>query len=158
MHLLYISENSPSNEYNKGMLQGCYFILWLDTIIIAASPSHNDYRLEPICLRCSAIMNPLCLRCSAIMNPLVWHESCYSEQDHFLLIWIKLIPAWIINHIHYKVWHEITYPIPRFQQTVKFGEWVSNFVSNFLFFYLSMLELLTLTLKDDMHMVKLQTL
>ena len=33
-----------------------------------------------------------------------------------------LIPAWINNHIKYKVWDEITYPFPNFNaQPLKFG-------------------------------------
>ena len=31
-----------------------------------------------------------------------------------VLAWIDLIPAWISNNTHYKVWNEITYPLPNF--------------------------------------------
>ena len=33
-----------------------------------------------------------------------------SHQGPHLLTWLTLIPAWISNYIHYKVWGEITYP------------------------------------------------
>ena len=32
-----------------------------------------------------------------------------------------LIPAWISNYIHYKVWDEITYPIPKLQRCWSLG-------------------------------------
>ena len=42
------------------------------------------------------------------------------------------IPAWISNHIHHKVWDEITYPFPNFNgTTVEVWEWVSNFIPHF---------------------------
>ena len=43
---------------------------------------------------------------------------------------LTLISAWISNHIHYKVWGEITYPFPNFNgATVEVWEWISNFIS-----------------------------
>ena len=42
---------------------------------------------------------------------------------------LTLIPAWIINHITSKVWHEITYPFPNFNGcTIEVWEWISNFI------------------------------
>ena len=39
------------------------------------------------------------------------------------------IPAWKSNHIHDKVWSEITYPFPNFNGiTVEIWEWISNFI------------------------------
>ena len=35
--------------------------------------------------------------------------------DLFYLHGLTLIPAWIINHIHYKAWDEITYPLLNFK-------------------------------------------
>ena len=32
----------------------------------------------------------------------------------FTNIFLTLIPKWINNYIHYKVWDEITYPLPNF--------------------------------------------
>ena len=43
-----------------------------------------------------------------------------------------IIPAWISNHIHYKVWDEITYPFLNFHHgTIEVWEWVSSFISHF---------------------------
>ena len=40
-----------------------------------------------------------------------------------------LIPAWISNYIHYKMWYEITYPFPNYNsETVEVWEWISNFI------------------------------
>ena len=49
---------------------------------------------------------------------------------HFTNTSLTLIPAWINNHIHYKVWDEISYPIPNFNGiTIEAWEWISNFIS-----------------------------
>ena len=37
-----------------------------------------------------------------------------SSSDPFYLHGSTLIPAWINNYIHYKVWDEITYPFLNF--------------------------------------------
>ena len=43
-----------------------------------------------------------------------------------------LIPAWVGNHMPYKVWDEITYPFPNFNGgTVEVWEWISNFMPDF---------------------------
>ena len=45
---------------------------------------------------------------------------------------ITLIPAGIINCIHYNVWDEITYPLQNFNSgTVEVWEWISNFTPHF---------------------------
>ena len=65
-------------------------------------------------------------------------------QEPHLLTWINLIPAGISNYIHYKVWHEITYPFPNFNgATIEVWEWISNFIPQFYRAcdYLSMLVL-----------------
>ena len=49
-----------------------------------------------------------------------------------------LIQAWISNNIHYKVWDEITYPFPNFNDaTVEVWEWISNFFSHFIMFIIT---------------------
>ena len=46
----------------------------------------------------------------------------------FYLYGLTLIPAWISNYIHYKVWDEITYPFRNFNgATVEVWEWMINF-------------------------------
>ena len=37
-----------------------------------------------------------------------------SPLDTCYLYGLTLIPAWIINYIHYKVYYEIIYPFPNF--------------------------------------------
>ena len=45
---------------------------------------------------------------------------------------LTLIPAWISNSIHYKMWNEITFPFPNFNgATIEVWEWVSNFIPHF---------------------------
>ena len=42
---------------------------------------------------------------------------------------LTLIPAWISNYIHYKVWDAITHPFLNFYgATVEVWEWTSNFI------------------------------
>ena len=37
-----------------------------------------------------------------------------TTSGPFYLLGLTLIPAWISNHMHYKVWDEITYPFLNF--------------------------------------------
>ena len=42
---------------------------------------------------------------------------------------LKLIPAWISDHMPSKMWDEITYTFSNFNgRAVEFWEWVSNFI------------------------------
>ena len=42
---------------------------------------------------------------------------------------LALIPTWISNYTHYKMWDEITNPFPNFNgATVEVWEWISNFI------------------------------
>ena len=58
--------------------------------------------------------------------------TLYSEdQGPFYQHCLTLIP-WISNHIHYKMWDEITYPFLNFNgSTVEVKEWISNFILHF---------------------------
>ena len=43
-----------------------------------------------------------------------------------------LIPAWISNYFHHKIWDETTYPFPNFNRaTVEVCEWISDFIPHF---------------------------
>ena len=45
---------------------------------------------------------------------------------------LTLIPEWISNYIHYRVWDEITYPFLTFTNcTIEVWEWISNFIPQF---------------------------
>ena len=62
---------------------------------------------------------------SGILN---WHiESWCPFYKHKL----TLIAAWVNNYIHYQVWDEITYPIPKLDGCttvpLKFGNGISDF-------------------------------
>ena len=39
--------------------------------------------------------------------------SCVASGP-FYYYGLTLIPAWISNYIHHKMWYEITYPFPNF--------------------------------------------
>ena len=60
-------------------------------------------------------------------------ECC---QNH---VWIygrglrkSIIPAWIRNYIHHKMWDKNTYSFPNFNDgNVQVWEWISNFISNY---------------------------
>ena len=46
---------------------------------------------------------------------------------------LTLIPSWISNLFHYKMWDEIIYPFPNFNgATVEVWEWISNFIPHLL--------------------------
>ena len=54
--------------------------------------------------------------------------GCGPFYQHSLI----LIPAWISNYIHYKVWDVIAYPFLNFNGcTVEVQEWISNFIPHF---------------------------
>ena len=58
----------------------------------------------------------------APLNPNVY-------QEPLLLIWLNLNPS---SYIYYKVWDEIAYPFPNFNDTtVEVWKWISNFIPHF---------------------------
>ena len=51
----------------------------------------------------------------------IWLQHNKAQQNYVKISWapfylhgLTLIPAWISNYIHYKVWDEITYPFLNF--------------------------------------------
>ena len=55
---------------------------------------------------------------------------CVHHQGPLLLTWNNFNPSMDRNHVHYKVWEEITYPFPNFNGVaVEAWEWISNFIS-----------------------------
>ena len=59
-------------------------------------------------------------------------ELLHKAWGPFYWHGLTLIPAWISNYIHYKVWDEITYPFPNANGgTVEVWEWMSNFMPHF---------------------------
>ena len=55
-----------------------------------------------------------------------------NTSGPFYQLGLTLIPAWICNYIHYKMWDENTYPFPNFNgTTVEVWEWISNFIAHF---------------------------
>ena len=56
------------------------------------------------------IQNELQQHVIGVHDLLLVQKSCGPFYKHGL----TLIPAWISNHIHYKVWDEITYPFLNF--------------------------------------------
>ena len=54
--------------------------------------------------------------------------TCVLFYQHGL----TLIPAWISNYIHYKVWYGIVYPFQNINGTaIQVWEWISNFIPHF---------------------------
>ena len=55
--------------------------------------------------------------------------------------WLNLNPSMISNHIHYKVWEEITYPFPNFNGCAnEVWEWISNLISPSLDMWLKLIQ------------------
>ena len=68
----------------------------------------------------------------------------FYTRSPFYDMALTLIPAWISNYIHYKLWYEITYPFSNLNSAaVKVWEWISNviFTLYWAYDYLSMLGL-----------------
>ena len=90
------------------------FVIWVATIIALEVPVQAMYWTWTCSLLCLLIPWYICYQV-----PLYWHG-------------LTLIPAWIINYAHCKVWVEITYPFPNFNGcTVKVWGWISNFMPYF---------------------------
>ena len=74
-------------------------------------------------------------------HPYFWHR-------------LTLIPAWISNYIHNKVWDKITYPFPNFDfSTIEVWEWISYFYSTLYWAcdYLYMLRLKLIHVSERGH-------
>ena len=64
-----------------------------------------------------------------ISDDIMTEERSPHYSGPFYKHGLTLIPAWISNHIHYKVWDEITYPFLNFNgATVEVWEWINNFI------------------------------
>ena len=65
----------------------------------------------------------------------VWSRkpTLFALSNNFVWVCvINLIPAWVSNHIYYKMWDEVIYPSPNFNGgTVEVWEWISNFIPHF---------------------------
>ena len=67
-----------------------------------------------------------------IARPVTASVKYSSTRDPFNQHWVTLIPSWISDYIHFKVWGEINYPFPNFNgATVEVWEWISNFIPHF---------------------------
>ena len=67
-----------------------------------------------------------------MLNPyfIAWFDSSGPFYSHTL----TFIAAWISNHMSIKVWDEITYPFPNFNEgvAIEVWEWISNFILPFI--------------------------
>ena len=84
---------------------------------------------------------PFCLGLNvlSISNVTYWwpHKHAFSPRNptrgHFYKHSLTLISAWIRNHMHSKVWDEITYRFPNLGGcTVEVWEWISNLITLFI--------------------------
>ena len=67
--------------------------------------------------------------CNTVTHSYWYYHNKQEHRGSLLLTWIDFNPAWISDSIHYKVWDEITYPLPNFNgTTVEVWEWISNFI------------------------------
>ena len=59
-------------------------------------------------------------------------ELLHAKVSGTLLLTLTFTPAWVSNHIHFKVWDEIIYLFPNFNGAiVEVWEWISNFIAQF---------------------------
>ena len=76
-------------------------------------------------------------------QPIVVHSLLHAKKHNQALLEIlyskspfqrlTLIITWISNHIHYKVWKEITYPFPNFYSYAnKVWEWIFYWTCDYL--------------------------
>ena len=56
-----------------------------------------------------------------------------NSRGPFYYNFLTLITAWICHHMSNKVWDEITYPFPNFNNwTIEVWEWINDFISHFI--------------------------
>ena len=65
-------------------------------------------------------------------------ENLFSSGAHSTFLHgVALIPVWISNYIHYKVWYEITYLFPNFNDgTVAVWEWICTWPYIYIYIYI----------------------
>ena len=68
-----------------------------------------------------------------VQIPLCSDHSSLNHWDPFYKQSLTLIPPKISNHMHGKVWNEITHPFPNFNSaTIEVWRWMSNFIPQFM--------------------------
>ena len=71
-------------------------------------------------------------RTSSLLRLLTYMSNYCISRGPFYKHGFTSIPTWISNYIHYKMWNEITYPLPNFNGcTIEVWEWITNFISYF---------------------------
>ena len=80
------------------------------------------------------LSHPLWRHRNVLLNDMLSHGNdemgIYRTTPmwRLLLHGLTSVPTWISNHMHSKVWDEITYPVPNFNSyTVGIWEWIRNF-------------------------------
>ena len=70
---------------------------------------------------------------SYAVHPMVFVSLYFILVYCWAPFYLTLIPAWISNYTHYKLWDEITYPFLNFNGcTIEVQQWISNLISHFI--------------------------
>ena len=104
--------------------------------------NHQCVTLQSLCVIriVLLLLNKLTLRSREIGNPSViyyWRGLLLTATTHhgILGLWgcLTFFSPWISNHMHIKVWCEITYPSPNFNGSLHCWSsgWTSNFTPHF---------------------------
>ena len=99
----------------------------------------NSHYKDKVVSKCCTTVH---IQCLAVTYPQIharhhkapphgWGSWCVHEfkaQRTLLRDGLTLIPIWVSNHMHSKVWDEITYPFPNLNScTIEVWERISNF-------------------------------
>ena len=111
------------SEYNDWLWYTC--IRW--ELRIAADA------LAPYISKPSTTMElPACKICLVCLHQWGLTRSMITKRP-FSQHGLTLIPAWISNSIHYKVWNKTISPFPNFNgAAIEVWGWISNFISHFI--------------------------
>ena len=66
-----------------------------------------------------------------------WLLITWTTGPPFYWHGLTCIPAWIGNHMPWKVWYEITYPFPNFNDRFEMREWIINFIPHFTIYIIT---------------------
>ena len=106
----------------------CFVLLWL--YHLGWSAVSGLYQVK-VWLNTSQRMSKFNLWFSSEIG-LESHTAAFHSWGPFYLHGLTLIPTWIINHIYYNAWDEITYWFPNFSgATVEVLKWISSFIPHF---------------------------
>ena len=93
----------------------CYYYFWWSTWLLSRPIGGGNSYVAPEIMTHAVTLKCFSVGLIFISDPfaLSLMETSYLSVALYLYC-LTVIPSWISNHTHYKLWDEITYPFPNF--------------------------------------------